>query len=207
MHREVETKLNFSTTYHPQIDGQIEGVNQILEDMLRMYCMNNKKKWEDYFHLVEFAYNNAFQSSTKMAPFEALYGQKCRTPISWNNVEDRIVVENELLVEMEEQTRDIQKTLKAIADRQKSYADQGRTPRDFTVGDKVFLCVKLGKSSIKSSKLATRFVGPFEILQKVNPVAYKLDLPLKLSKMHNVFHVSLLKKYINDPTHVWNVDS
>ena len=76
------TKLNFSTAYHPQTDGQTERTNQILEDMLRMYVMDRPSKWEDYLHLVEFSYNNNYQSSIKMSLFEALYGRECCTPLS-----------------------------------------------------------------------------------------------------------------------------
>jgi len=86
LHKEVETKLNFSIAYHPEIDGKTRRVNQVLEDMLRMYCMENPIKWEDYLHLVEFAYNNAYQVLLKMTPFQALYGKQCRKPISWNNL-------------------------------------------------------------------------------------------------------------------------
>jgi hypothetical protein len=81
----LETKLLFSTTYHPQTDGQTERVNQILEDMLRMHVMHQPKKWEDYLPLVEFAYNNGYQESLKMSPFEVLYGRPCNTPVSWSN--------------------------------------------------------------------------------------------------------------------------
>ncbi|KAH9293928.1 hypothetical protein KI387_040867, partial [Taxus chinensis] len=83
------TKLNFSSAYHPEMDGQTERVNQVLEDMLRMYCMDQQYKWEEYLPLVEFAYNNTYHASLKMAPFEALRGRKCRTHVSWDNVEDR----------------------------------------------------------------------------------------------------------------------
>jgi hypothetical protein len=79
------TNLNFSTTYHPESDGQTERVNQVIEDMLRMYVMDKPSKWEDYLHLVEFSYNNGYQASLKMSPFEALYGRKCNTPVSWDN--------------------------------------------------------------------------------------------------------------------------
>jgi hypothetical protein len=77
-----ETKLLFSTTYHPQIDGQTERVSQVLEDMLTMHVMHQPKKWEDYLPLVEFAYNNGYQESLKMRPFEALYGRQCKIPIN-----------------------------------------------------------------------------------------------------------------------------
>jgi hypothetical protein len=87
-----ETKLLFSTTYHPQIDGQIERVNQIVEYMLRMHVIHQPKKWEDYLPLVEFSYNNGYKKSLKMCPFEALYGRQCEIPISWNNPVDKITI-------------------------------------------------------------------------------------------------------------------
>jgi hypothetical protein len=96
------TNLNFSTTYHPKSDGQTERVNKVIEDMLRMYVMDKPSKWEDYLHLVEFAYNNGYQASLKMSPFESLYGRKCNTPISWDNPADRALVGPELHKEMEE---------------------------------------------------------------------------------------------------------
>ena len=78
----LNTTLNFSTSFHPQIDGQIERVNQVLEDLLRMYIKEQPGKWEDYLHRGEFAYNNHYQASTRYSPFEILYGRKCNTPIS-----------------------------------------------------------------------------------------------------------------------------
>jgi hypothetical protein len=203
------TNLNFSTTYHPETDGQTERVNQVIEDMLRMYVMDKPSKWEDYLHLVEFAYNNGYQASLKMSPFEALYGRKCNTPVSWDNPVDRAVVGPELLREMEEKMLKIKQNLKAAQDRQKSYADKGRTHREFKVGDHVFLKVKANRSSLKlgnCSKLAAHYCGSFEILERIGPVAYMIALPASMS-IHNVFHVSLLKKYIPDANHVidWNV--
>ena len=84
-----DTKLNFSTTYHPQTYGQTKGLNQVLEDMLRMYVMSQPTKWEDYIHLVEFTYNNNYQASLKMSPFEVLICRRCKVPLSWENLEDR----------------------------------------------------------------------------------------------------------------------
>jgi hypothetical protein len=96
------TNLNFSTTYHPHSDGQTERVNQVIEDMLKMYVMDKPSKWEDYSHLVEFAYNNGYQYSLKMSPFEALYGRKCNTPVSWDNPPDRLVLGPDFLKDMED---------------------------------------------------------------------------------------------------------
>jgi hypothetical protein len=88
----LETKLLFSTSYHPQTDGQTERVNQILEDMLRIHVMHQPKKWEDYLPLVEFAYNNGYQESLKMSPFKVLYGRLCNTPVSWGNPMNKFTI-------------------------------------------------------------------------------------------------------------------
>jgi hypothetical protein len=203
------TNLNFSTTYHPESNGQTKRVNQLIEDMLRMYVMDKPSKWEDYLHLVELAYNNGYQESLKMRPFEALYGRKSNTLVSWDNLADRAVVGPDFLREMEEQTIKIKKYLKETQDKQKSYVDNGRTHREFKMGDHVFLIVKANRSSLKlgnCSKLAARYCGPFEILERIGPVAYIIALPASMF-VHNVFHVSLLKKYIPNVNHVidWNV--
>ena len=98
----LNTTINSSTLFHPQTDGQTERVNQVLENLLRMYVKDQPSKWEDYLHLVEFAYNNNYQASARFSPFKILYGRKCNTPISWSNPVDRLVLGLELLKEMEE---------------------------------------------------------------------------------------------------------
>ena len=107
----LNATLNFSTSFHPQTSGQTERVNQILEDMLRMYVREQPSKWEDYLHLVEFAYNNHYQASSKFIPFEILYGRKCNTPISWTNSVDRLVLGPVLLKEMELIMKQVQRNL------------------------------------------------------------------------------------------------
>ena len=97
MFKGLNTTLNFSTYFYPQNDGQIERVNQVLEDLLRMYVKQKPGKWEDYLHLVEFAYNNHYQASARYSPFKILYGRKCNTPISWSNPVDRLVLGPRLL--------------------------------------------------------------------------------------------------------------
>jgi hypothetical protein len=203
------TNLNFSTAYHPESDGQTERVNRVIEDILRMYVMEKPSKWEDYRHLVEFAYNNGYQASLKMSPFEALYGRKYNTPVSWDNPANRAVIGPELLKKMEEQMLKIKKNLKVAQDKQKSYANKNRTHREFKVHDHVFLKVKANRSSLELgnyAKLAAKFCGPFEILERIGPVAYMLALPASMT-VHNVSHVSFLKKYVPDANHVidWNV--
>jgi hypothetical protein len=108
----INTNLNFSTSYHPQTDEQTERTNQIIEDMLRMYARTKPSKWEDYLHLVEFAYNNGYQTSAKLSPFEILYGRKCTIPISWDNPADTLMVGPEILQEMENMVRKVKHNLK-----------------------------------------------------------------------------------------------
>jgi hypothetical protein len=144
-----------------------------------------------------------------MSPFEALYGRKCNTPVSWDNLADREVVGPEFLKEMEDQMIKIKKNLKATQDRKKSYVGKKRTHREFKVGDHVFLKMKANRSSLKlgsCAKLAAIFCGPFEILERIGPVAYMLALPASMI-VDNVFHVSFLNKYIPNANHVidWNV--
>jgi transposase InsO family protein len=189
------TNLNFSTTYHPESDGQTKRVNQIIEDMLRMHVMDKPSKWEDHLHLVEFAYNNGYQASIKMSPFEALYGGKCNTSINWDNSSNWTIIGLDLLRDMEDQMMKIKQNLKAAHERKKSYVDKHRTPREFSVGDHVFLKVKARRSSLRlgrCSKLSARYCGPFEVMERIGHVAYILALPTSM-QIHNVFHVSLLK--------------
>jgi transposase InsO family protein len=116
------TKLIRSSTYHPQTDGQTERVNQILEDMLRACVLQYDKHWDKCLPLAEFLYNNSYQTSLKMAPFEALYGRRCRTPLNWSQIGERKVFGPELVSEAEEKIRVIQANLKTAQSRQKSYA-------------------------------------------------------------------------------------
>ena len=104
--------MKLITTYHPETDGKTKRVNQVMEDMLRMYVMDNQTQWEKYLPLVEFSYNNDYQESLKMSPFESLYGRQCLIPIKWNNPVDRITIILDMLKEMEQQVIQIKKNLK-----------------------------------------------------------------------------------------------
>ncbi|KAL4346647.1 hypothetical protein GQ457_17G011550 [Hibiscus cannabinus] len=202
------TNLNFSTAFHPQTDGQSERVIQILEDMLRGCVIDFRGTWEDFLPLAEFAYNNSYQASIRMAPYEALYGRKCRTPICWTELYDRNILGPDLIQQTEETVRLIRDRLKEAFDRQKSYADQRRKDIEFAVGDQVFLKVSPWKKVIRfgrKGKLSPRFIGPYRILERVGSVAYRLELPPQLSRIHNVFHVSMLRQYRPDPSHIIQV--
>ncbi|GKD09354.1 putative reverse transcriptase domain-containing protein [Tanacetum coccineum] len=180
LQKALGTSLDMSTAYHPQTDGQSERTIQTLEDMLRACVIDFGNGWVKHLPLVEFSYNNSYHASIKAAPFEALYGQKCRSPVCWAEIKQRI---------------------QAARDRQKSYADLERKPMEFQVGDKVMLKVSPWKWVVrfgKQGKLNPRYVGPFKVLEKVGSVAYKLELPQELSRVHNTFHVSNLKKCYSD---------
>ncbi|GJW01669.1 putative reverse transcriptase domain-containing protein [Tanacetum coccineum] len=191
------TNLDMSTAYHPQTDGQSERTIQTLEDMLCACAIDFGKGWVNHLPLVEFSYNNSYHASIKAAPFEALYGRKCRSPICWTEVGEAQILGPELIQETTEKIIQIKQRMQAARDRQKSYADLKRKPMEFQVGDKVMLKVSPWKGVVrfgKRGKLNPRYVGPFKVIERVGEVAYKLELPEELSRVHNTFHVSNLKK-------------
>jgi hypothetical protein len=113
----------FSSAYHPQTDGQTERVNQVVEDILRAYALKDSKSWDKCLPYAEFSYNNSYQKSLKMSPFEVLYGCKCRTPLFWNEPEENQVFEPEILREAEKQVHIVRENLQLAQSRQKSYTD------------------------------------------------------------------------------------
>jgi hypothetical protein len=137
----LRTKLIRSSAYHPHTDGQTERINQILEDMLRAHIIHYGTSWDKCLALAEFSYNNSYQSSLQMTPFEELYGRKCRTPLSWSETGERKIFGPDLVVEAEDKVKVIQANLKTTQSRQKSYADRRRKPLQFQVGDFVYLRV------------------------------------------------------------------
>nr|GEZ35152.1 reverse transcriptase domain-containing protein [Tanacetum cinerariifolium] len=151
------TRLDMSTAYHPETDGQSERTIQTLEDMLRACAIGFGKGWVNHLPLVEFSYNNIYHASIKAAPFEALYDRKCRSPVYWTEVGGTQVLGPELIQETTEKIVQIKQRMQAAHDQQKSYAN-------------------------------------LKLLERVGDVAYKLDLPEEMSRVHNMFHVSNLKK-------------
>ncbi|KAI3792250.1 hypothetical protein L2E82_06124 [Cichorium intybus] len=195
------TKALLSTAYHPQTDGQSERTIQTLEDMLRACIIDFGGSWEDHLPLVEFAYNNTYHSSIQMAPFEALYGAPCRTPTCWTETGEKPLAGPEIIAETEEKIQSIRKHMRVAQNRQKQYADRRRKPLEFCVGDMVMLKVSPWKGVIrfgKRGKLSPRLIGPFRVLERIGAVAYKLELPDELQGIHNVFHVSHLRKTLHD---------
>ncbi|KAA3484389.1 Gag-Pol polyprotein [Gossypium australe] len=158
--------------FHSQTDDQSERVIQILEDMLRCCVLEFEGSWEKYLSMVEFAYKNSFQSSIKMTPYEALYGHKCRTPLYWNKLSEKKIHEVDLIREIEDKVKVILSPWKKI--------------------------LRFGHKG----KLSLRFIEPYEIKERIGPVAYRLALPSELGKIHNGFHVSMWHRYRSDPSHV-----
>ncbi|GKE12573.1 reverse transcriptase domain-containing protein, partial [Tanacetum coccineum] len=155
--------------------------------------------WDVHLPLAEFSYNNSYHS--RCAPFEALYGRRCRSPVLWAEIRERSLIGPELIQETTDKVVLIKEKLKAARDRQKSHADNRRKPLKFKVGDRVMLKLSPWKGVIhfgKKGKLAPRYVGPFEILERIGHVAYRLRLPEELSGIHDTFHVSNLKKCLAD---------
>ncbi|GJT51107.1 putative reverse transcriptase domain-containing protein [Tanacetum coccineum] len=171
LNKALGTRLDMSTAYHLETDGQ------------------------------KFSYNNSYHTSIKAAPFEALYGRKCRSPICWAEVGDSQLTGLEIIHEITEKIVQIKSRIQAAYDRQKSYSDVSRKPLEFQVGDKVMLKVSPWKEVIhfgKRGKLNPRYIEPFKIIAKVGTVACRLELPEKLSRVHSTFHVSKLKKCLAD---------
>ncbi|GJY44174.1 putative reverse transcriptase domain-containing protein [Tanacetum coccineum] len=155
LNKALGTRLDMSTAYHPETDGQSERTIQTLEDMLRSCILDFEKGWDRHLPLVEFSYNNSYHTSIKTAPFEALYGRKCRSPICWAKVGDSQLTGPEIINETTEKIIQIKSRIQVARDRQKSYAD-----------------------------LNPRYIRPFRIIAKVGTIAYRLELPEKLSRVH-----------------------
>ncbi|XP_073152864.1 uncharacterized protein [Henckelia pumila] len=203
------TRLHLSTMYYPQIDGQPERTIQILEDMLRAVMLYFGASWQESLPLVEFSYNNNYQSSIQMAPFEAVYGKKCRSALFWDDLYETPITGRDMIREMSDKVKLIQIRMRTAQDRQAKYANVRRRPLHLEQGDRVFLKISPFRGTIrfgKRGKLSPRFIGPYEILDKVGDLAYRLALPPALSGIHDVFHMSILRKYEPDASYILRPD-
>ncbi|WVZ58178.1 hypothetical protein U9M48_008473 [Paspalum notatum var. saurae] len=183
-------------------DGQTERTNQILEDMLRACAIQYGTSWDKSLPYIEFSYNNSYQASLKKSPFEALYGRRCRTPLFWNQTGEKQVFRPDLIRDAKQKIKMVRENLRVAQSRQKSYADVRRRDLTFKVDDFVYLKVSsmrgIRRFNMKG-KLAPRYIGPFKIVERKGEVAYKLELPSNLSGIHDVFHVSQIKKCLTVP--------
>ncbi|GKD89521.1 putative reverse transcriptase domain-containing protein [Tanacetum coccineum] len=209
LQKALGTNLDMSITYHPQTDGQSERTIQMLEDMLCVCVIDFGSSWDRHLPLVEFSYNNSYHASIKAAPYEALYGQKCRSPICWSEVGDRQLTGPELIRETTKKIVQIKNRLLTTRSHQKSYVDRRTKPLEFEVGDMVLLKVSLWKGVVrfgKRGKLSPHYIGPFRILARVGHVAYTLELLEELKGIHSTFHVSNLNKCLAESDIVVPID-
>ena len=192
------TNLNLSTAFHPQTDGQTERMNSVLEDMLRHYVNPDQLIWDNLLSLAEFSMSNCYKSSIKCTPFQLVYGKNPATPASTHlkNIQEQNPSAPATVTQMHECLERAKLCLLAAQSRDKAYADRKTRPMTFEVNQRVLLSTKnlqIGKSHL-TRKLLPRFIGPFTVLEKVGTQAYELELP-RTMRMHDVFHVSLLKPY------------
>nr|XP_009795377.1 PREDICTED: uncharacterized protein LOC104242086 [Nicotiana sylvestris] len=144
-----------------------------------------------------------------MAPYEALYGRKCKSPIGRFDIGETKLLGPKLVQQAVEKVKLIQERLRIAQSRQKSYSDSRRRDLEFVVGDWVFLKVSSMKGVMrfgKKGKLSPRYIGPYQIVQRIGRVAYKLDLPLELDAIHPIFHVSMLRKFLGDPSCISSIE-
>lgn len=177
--------------------------------MLRACVLDDRGSWGNLLPLIEFTYNNSYHASIGMAPYEALYGRKCQTPLCWYKDGENILVDPELVQQTTEKVGLIQERIKTSQSRHKIYVYQRRRPLEFHEGDHVFLRVTpttgVGRA-LESKKLSPKFIGPFQILKRVGVVAYEIALPPNLANLHSVLHVSQLRNYMADSSHVITPD-
>ena len=203
----LDVKLKLSTSYHPETDGQTERTNRTLEQVLRTYVGYHQDDWDRWLPLVEFAYNNAKQASTGLTPFYCDLGQHPLVPSSLIVTREfdestQVGATADFLTHMADILQEARGAIAEAQDRQAHYANQHRREDDFQEGEMVLLSTANITTDIDarrpSRKLNPRFIGPYRIVKMVSPVAFKLELPPKM-KIHPVFHVSLLRKYQQNP--------
>ena len=200
--KRLGTRLNMSTAYHPQTDGQTERANRTLEQILRAYAHPYQDNWAQHLDLAEFAYNSHPNASTDTSPFMAVYGYEPDTPVTVQvpsatdpDAEDRLRLQR-LLTDVRTL---VQENLRLAKEAQAAYANKRRQDLSFKVGDQVKLdTAHLKLKGQKSKKLKDRFIGPFPVIEIINPVAYRLQLKPSMSRVHPVFHVSKLRAWHED---------
>ncbi|CAI7834527.1 unnamed protein product, partial [Closterium sp. NIES-53] len=194
------TKLAMSSAYHPQTDGQIERLNQIVEQLLRAACKDDISKWDAHLPVLEFAYNNATHAATGQTPFFLCYGRNPLTPQK-PTVPATVQPAHDFITTMHHLWERTHKRLLTIQQQQKKLADRSRNDHSIKIGDQVLLDTRNLESSHLPSKLRPRFCGPFLVEAQVTPVTFRLRLPTTW-RIHNGFHVQLLKPY-RDPNTVF----
>ncbi|GKB54931.1 ty3-gypsy retrotransposon protein [Tanacetum coccineum] len=199
------TQLNHSTAYHPQTDGQTEVVNRGLKQYLRAMVTTRSQRWVRFLPWAEYCYNTSYHSSIRMSPFQALYGRLPLTMVPYPPGTSKVAAVDELLVERDKLLQQLKDNLLAAKHRMEQKANRKRREVEFQVGDWVLVKLQpyrqLTLAKRLSNKLAKRYYGPYEVTERIGNVAYRLALPTS-SKIHPVFHVSILKAFLGDRTKV-----
>lgn len=192
------TKLHMSTAYHPQTDGQTERANRTIEDMLRCYVNHRHNDWDSYLTAIEFAYNNSTNQSSGATPFFLNYGYHPATPStldfsSLRGIQNQAAAD--FAAALQTDITAARASLTAAQQRQAEYANRKRRDHRFVVGDSVMLSTANLAPAGPTRKFSAKWCGPFKISQVISSTAYRLDLPASM-KIHNVFHIALLKPYV-----------
>ena len=213
-------KRKMSTAYHPQTDGQSEALNRILEDYIRAYSAEDQTAWARLLPLAQYAYNNSRSSATGMSPNRALFGSDCRMRIDVADAvpQGRIPAARDRIQKLHELRQQLHEHLSAARERMSRYYNANHVPKTFKIGDFVKLSTKNLK--FRNRKLSPRWVGPFRVIKRIGSQAYRIALPDKYSRLHNVFPVQLLENYrrreddnelmampdLDDPQDEWEVE-
>lgn len=193
------TRFNFSSAYHPQTDGQTEVVNRTLEMYLRCFTSSKPKQWMKWISWAEYCYNTSIHSVTGKSPFEVVYGRPPPTLLTYIPGTAKVAAVEKELGDRDVMLRELKKRIQQAQSRMKQIYDLKHQEREFAIGDLVYLKLHPYKQRTlavrRNFKLSPKYYGPFKVLRKIGAVAYKLEMPAT-AKVHPVFHVSLLKKYI-----------
>jgi len=197
------TTLSRSTAYHPQTDGQTESLNKCLEQYLRCFVSENPRSWVNYLPWAQYWYNTAYHCSAEITPFQIVYGRVPPAIIAYNGNDNDPIEVSTLLQQRDKVLQQLKQNLWKAQVRMKKFADKKRSEVSFEIGDWVFVKLQPYRQHSmalrKNQKLGMRFFGPFKVIQRIGQVAYKLQLP-EDTRIHPVFHVSILKKCEGDPT-------